>query len=290
MPIKSQSNNKIYLSIDFEDCSYDFKRSMGLNKDNVIREKALWQSYHIINNFLESKLNGERITFFCTGILATKCPELVKKISNDGHEIACHYYFHDSISKETLEEFESNIILAINELEKCSNNKVVGFRAPNFSINSSDVEHYKIISKYFKYDSSLSLNNQSVITQLKRFLPSDNLNILPVIAEKPYKGFPYMKSGGSYLKLFHIHFSLQVISKNLLNNHIAHVYLHPYEFVSDLSFYTSWKEMNGLSFFRKIYWTLRQSQWHIVGNKTVIQKLEKIFMNYENGGKLMDIT
>ena len=86
-----------------------------------------------------------------------------------------------------------------------------------------------------------------------------------------------------------MHFSLKVISKNLIKNRVAQVYLHPYEFVSDMSFYTNWKEMNGLSFFKKLYWLLRQSQWHIVGNKSVMGKLEKIFSKYENGGKLNDI-
>ena len=98
-----------------------------------------------------------------------------------------------------------------------------------------------------------------------------------------------MKSGGSYLKLLSVRFSLKVISKNLLNKRFAQVYLHPYEFVSDMSFYTTWKEMNGLSIFKKIYWLLRQSQWHIVGNKSVIGKLEKIFLKYEDGGKLKDV-
>ena len=86
-----------------------------------------------------------------------------------------------------------------------------------------------------------------------------------------------------------MHFALKVISKNLLNNRVAQVYLHPYEFVSDMSFYTYWKEMNGLSFFKKIYWLFRQSQWHIVGNKSVLKKLEKIFSKYKNGGKLNEI-
>ena len=74
-----------------------------------------------------------------------------------------------------------------------------------------------------------------------------------------------------------------------MNNRVAQVYLHPYEFVSDMSFYTYWKEMNGLSFLKKIYWLFRQSQWHIVGNKSVLKKLEKIFSKYKNGGKLNEI-
>jgi hypothetical protein len=287
--MKVNKNNKIYLSIDFEDFRYDFRRELGLTNNNRINEKALWHSYEIINNFLVTKLDSAKITFFCEGILATKCPNLIKKISSDGHEIACHYYHHDSVRNENLDEFESNIVLAINELEKCSSNKITGFRAPNFSIKVTDVNHYKIISKYFKYDSSLNIDKESDIEELKKQINSNEFKLIPLVAEKPYLGFPYMKSGGSYLKLFNVHFSLKVISKNLIKNRVAQVYLHPYEFVSDMSFYTNWKEMNGLSFFKKLYWLLRQSQWHIVGNKSVMGKLEKIFSKYENGGKLNDI-
>ncbi len=289
MQINSKKNDKVYLSIDFEDFSHDFKRSLGLKKNNKIKKEALWRSYEIINNFLESKLDGAKITFFCTGILATKCPDLIRKISDDGHEIACHYYFHDSIRNESLEKFERNVALAINELEKCSNNKITGFRAPDFSIKVTDVNHFKIISKYFLYDSSLNINKESEIEKLKQLINSHGFKFIPVVAEKPYPGFPNMRSGGSYLKLFSVLFSLKVISKNLLNNRVSQVYLHPYEFVSDMSFYTHWKEMSGLSFFKKLYWLFRQSQWHIVGNKSVIRKLEKIFSKYEIGGKINDI-
>ena len=289
MQIKTIENDKIYLSIDFEDFSHDFKRGLGLTKNNKINEKALWRSYEIINNFLVAKLDSAKITFFCTGILATKCPDLIKKISNDGHEIACHYYHHDSVRNENLKEFERNILFAISELEKCSSNKVTGFRAPNFSIKVTDIGHFKIISKYFKYDSSLNINEESKIDNLKKSINSNEFKFIPVLAEKPYFGFPYMRSGGSYLKLFHINFALKVISKNLHKNQAAQIYLHPYEFVSDMSFYVNWKEMNGLSFFRKLYWLFRQSQWHIVGNKSVIKKLEKIFTNYDCAGKINNI-
>ena len=286
--MKMNHNHKVYLSIDFEDFHYIFKRKLGLT-NNITNEKAIWNSYEIINNFLETKLDSAKITFFCTGTLATKCPDLIKKISSDGHEIACHYYHHDSVRNENLDEFESNILLAINELEKCSSNKVTGFRAPNFSIKATDVSHFKIISKYFKYDSSLNINEESEIEKLKQLLNSNEFKLIPVVAEKPYLGFPFMNSGGSHLKLFNVHFSLKVISKNLIKNRVAHVYLHPYEFLSDMSFYINWKEMNGLSFYKKFYWLLRQSQWLIIGNKTVTGKLEKIFSKYENAGKFKDI-
>ena len=43
--------------IDFEDFSHDFKRKLGIVKNNNINEKALWHSYEIINNFLMKIIN-----------------------------------------------------------------------------------------------------------------------------------------------------------------------------------------------------------------------------------------
>ena len=118
MQIKTNENDKIYLSIDFEDFSHDFKRRLGLTKNNNINEKALWRSYEIINNFLETKLDSAKITFFCTGILATKCPDLIKKISNDGHEIACHGYGHIEIFKQSYNSFKLDVQQSKDMLEQ----------------------------------------------------------------------------------------------------------------------------------------------------------------------------
>ena len=71
-----------------------------------------------------------------------------------------------------------------------------------------------------------------LLDNLKKLINSDEFKFIPVMAEKPYFGFPYMRSGGSYLKLFNIIFTLKVISKNLRRNQVAQIYLHPYEFLS----------------------------------------------------------
>ena len=60
------------------------------------------QELHIKQYSSKNKLNNSKFTFFCTGILAQKYPDIIKQISNDGHEIACHYYHHDNLSNLTL--------------------------------------------------------------------------------------------------------------------------------------------------------------------------------------------
>ena len=156
---------KCYLTVDFEDFTHDFKRRVLYEKDPTINKESLNKSYEYIKNLL-NKLNNIKITFFCAGILAKKYPDIISKIANDGHEIACHYFYDDDVNKENIYDFEKNIKEAIFYLEKASNQKVVGFRAPRFSINMENVNHYKIINRYFFMPKHYTYNVHLVLCKL----------------------------------------------------------------------------------------------------------------------------
>ena len=98
---------KAWLSIDFEDIAHDFKREFGIPQDGSLRADALRRAYAAIETFCRTDLDGARLTFFTTGILAEKCPDIVARIAADGHEIACHYFWHDPCRLDPPEVFES---------------------------------------------------------------------------------------------------------------------------------------------------------------------------------------
>ena len=79
-------------------------RSLGLKPR--VNYDALRLGYKLINDFTEAKLSSKKITFFTTGTVAKTFPELLQEISNDGHEIACHYHYHDLMYKESNDEIE----------------------------------------------------------------------------------------------------------------------------------------------------------------------------------------
>ena len=278
---------KIYFSIDFEDISHDLGRFLKIdNKDLRSREDAVWTSYSIISEFIKNHLNDIKITFFCTGILAKLQPKIIKTIANDGHEIACHYYFHDLVNRDDVNIFESNIKKAINTLEDVSNSKVLGFRAPSWSINYKDIEHYKVIAKYFKYDSSLVISSFCEVNELKKNPEIENLIFFPVVSKKIYPLIPRLHFGGTYLKLFGASNMKKLLDHSKTEQMIPIIYMHPYEFMNDKSFYLSWKELSSLNLSKRIYWYLKQMQWHSFGNKNVINYLSNIHDNHEPGGKL----
>lgn len=94
-------------------------------------------------------------TFFCLGYIAEQFPELIEEIIKDGHEIASHGYSHIDIRKMSPEHFESDLVRSINILENISGEKVLGFRAPFFSIDNQNFWALKILKNHLKYDSSI---------------------------------------------------------------------------------------------------------------------------------------
>tara|TARA_Y100000748_G_scaffold300794_1_gene299851 strand:- start:107 stop:994 length:888 start_codon:yes stop_codon:yes gene_type:complete len=289
MEIKTDKINELFLTIDFEDFSFDLRRFLGIKNVSINGENLL-RTYLKINNFCKSNLNKQKITFFCTGIIAEQFPYIIDLISRDGHEIACHSLYHDWVNKTPLKKFDYEIAKAIDNLEKASNKKVRGFRAPFFSINEHNYQHYKIIEKYFEYDSSLHINNLNQIRYFKDKLKLESLEVLPVPSINTFFNNYHFKLGGTAFKLLSQKKLNKFIETSINNNIIPIIYLHPYEFFDDLSFYVTKKQMEEVSFIKKHYWLLKQYQWHKLGNKTVLPKLNTIFKIYKSGGSICDIA
>ncbi len=281
-------SEEIFLSIDFEDFSHDLSRLLGLSDSPPVRIEALWNSYEKIQNFLNAN-NAKNITFFCTGILAEKAPDLISRIAKDGHEIACHYYLHDNMKHQAASSVSYFAEKAKDVLESVSGTSVIGFRAPGFSIEKNTPAQYQELAKLFSYDSSWFGES---ISQCKKFLhrmdKSRNLKLFPIFSARPFFGTPPLRLGGSYLKLCPTFVAQRLLTKCIGANIIPHVYLHPYEFVSDNSFALSMSELGNLGLIRRNYWRLRQHQWNTIGNSTLPAKLSSLIKGRNILGTLRD--
>lgn len=92
-------------------------------------------------------------TFFIPGYVAEKHPDLVKKIMDQGHEIAHHGYLHKNVfllnEEEELNEFEKGE----ESLKKVTGKQTLGWSAPGWGVRSNTLQ---ILLKMGKiYDSSL---------------------------------------------------------------------------------------------------------------------------------------
>ncbi len=95
-------------------------------------------------------------TFFILGWVAERNPQIVRRIADAGHEIACHSYGHHLIQNQTQAEFRADLIRAKRLIEDQSGQMVIGYRAPTYSITSRTLWALDIlIEEGFQYDSSI---------------------------------------------------------------------------------------------------------------------------------------
>jgi polysaccharide deacetylase family protein (PEP-CTERM system associated) len=77
-------------------------------------------------------------TFFTLGWIAERYPQVVRRIVDQGHELASHGYGHQRASDLTPQQFREDIVSAKRILEDLGGVAIRGYRAPSFSINQNN--------------------------------------------------------------------------------------------------------------------------------------------------------
>ena len=78
---------------------------------------------------------GARATFFTLGWVAERAPALVRRIAEQGHEVASHGYEHTKAFDQTEAAFRADIARAKAILEDATGVPVRGYRAAGFSFD-----------------------------------------------------------------------------------------------------------------------------------------------------------
>jgi len=181
-------------------------------------------------------------TFFFTGFMANIYPNLVKKISNNGHEIACHNLNHIDYAFVKEDIFKKNLITSKNLLEDLIGKEIIGYRSPNSSIPSYLAK--VLIECDFQYDSSITPTrkimgkfgdftnapNRPYFTSIKDISVEGNQNLL----EFPWPTFPILKlpAGSGIMHRIAGDLYNQIAIQNSLRHGYASYYFHPYEISS----------------------------------------------------------
>ena len=104
------------------------------------------------------KKHGVRATFFILGWVAERCPELVRKICDGGHEIGLHGYEHRRVTSMNRKTFEADLSRAFDSVLAAGvpRGAIAGYRAPSFSIVEKTEWALEVIASFgLKYDSSV---------------------------------------------------------------------------------------------------------------------------------------
>lgn len=88
-----------------------------------------------------------KATFFCLGKIATDFPEVIRAISEKGHEIGCHSNEHLWLTKMSPEQLKKDTHDAISALEDVCGKKVVSYRSPAFSIGQNNKWAFEILAE-----------------------------------------------------------------------------------------------------------------------------------------------
>ncbi|MFX0007304.1 MAG: polysaccharide deacetylase family protein [Promethearchaeota archaeon] len=115
-------------------------------------------------------------TFFCTGSVIEKQPQIVDLIEGKGHEIACHSLNHERLNNLSFEQCKNIISKSKTMIEnRTQNSEIIGFRAPYLKPPRFLFQILKDLN--FKYDSSIKYSKRSKFSQpnnykIKELYPS----------------------------------------------------------------------------------------------------------------------
>lgn len=97
-----------------------------------------------------------RATWFLMGWCAEQHPELIQRIADAGHEIACHSYRHRRVDQLSPEEFREDTERAIRAIVAACGVRPTGYRAPSWSLSERVSWAFEILAELgFEYDSSV---------------------------------------------------------------------------------------------------------------------------------------
>ncbi|MFA5984845.1 MAG: XrtA system polysaccharide deacetylase [Methylococcaceae bacterium] len=97
-----------------------------------------------------------KATFFTLGWVAERYPDIVTRIVNEGHELACHGYEHIRVTQQTPEQFRQDVTKTKQILEDLAGVEVKGYRAASYSIGAKNIWALDVLNEQgFKYSSSI---------------------------------------------------------------------------------------------------------------------------------------
>lgn len=99
-------------------------------------------------------------TFFVPAHTATSYPELVKRIVDEGHEVACHGFIHESPVGMEIEEERALLAKSITVLEQVTGKRPQGYRSPAWDLSDNTINLLEEFDLF--YDSSLMSNDYEV--------------------------------------------------------------------------------------------------------------------------------
>jgi polysaccharide deacetylase family protein (PEP-CTERM system associated) len=144
------------LSVDVEEWFQvgAFERVIDKADWDGLDSRVAYNTGKVLDLFGET---GVKATFFTLGWVAERNPALIRRIADEGHEVASHGWDHDRVFTMTAEAFRADLQRARIALEDASGQRVIGYRAPSFSIDQrTPWAHQVLAEEDYTYSSSVA--------------------------------------------------------------------------------------------------------------------------------------
>ena len=176
-----------------------------------------------------------KATFFMLGWVAERYPELVRRIVNEGHELASHGYEHIRVTTQNPEEFLKDISKTKIILEDIGDCEIRGYRAASYSIGENNLWALeKLKEAGYQYSSSIYPVRHDLygMPNAPRFAfkPFDNgILEIPVTTIEMYN-IKIPVGGGGFFRLYPYFFSRWALQQvNNKDRRPGIFYFHPWE-------------------------------------------------------------
>lgn len=181
---------------------------------------------------------GVRATFFVLGWVTQRSPQLVRRIHDAGHEVACHGLTHELVYRQTPQVFRDETARSKVMLEDTIGAPVLGYRAASYSITAESFWAIDILCELgFQYDSSIfpiAHDRYGIPGASRRPGPLSGSNGRSIIefplSTKKVFGVTVPVAGGGYFRLLPYWFMRWALTSINRNDRLPFIfYLHPWE-------------------------------------------------------------
>ena len=227
------------LSVDVEDWFHvgAFERTISRSSWDGLTHRVERNTDAVLALFAEA---GVSATFFTLGWVAERYPALMRRIADAGHEVASHGYDHARVFTLSPEAFRADLRRSRALLEDAGGQRVIGYRAPSFSIDARTPWAHTILAEEgYRYSSSVApiRHDHYGWPESPRFawrpVAGQDLLELPVTTAE-LGGRRLAAGGGGFFRLLPYGFSRWAIRQvNKREERPAIIYFHPWEIDPD---------------------------------------------------------
>lgn len=121
---------------------------------NTLESRVADNTARVLDLFAET---NTKATFFTLGWVAARQGALMRRIVDEGHEIASHGWDHQRVFTMDVGTFRADLRRARAALEDATGARVSGYRAPSFSIDArTPWAHPVLAEEGYRYSSSVA--------------------------------------------------------------------------------------------------------------------------------------